>query len=182
MSIESHVSNESYGKIVAPRTVEIQRLLPGPIERIWDYLTNSDMRRQWLAFGDMPGEVGAPFTLTWRNDELATTSPGKRPEGTKAENSQEGVIQEWDPPRKLVYTWVGYGLVSFELKPAGQRVLLTLIHSGLPSRGAMLGVSTGWHAHLDVLVAVANGQKGGPFWDRMNELRPVYDKSFPAEV
>jgi uncharacterized protein YndB with AHSA1/START domain len=182
MSIESRVSNESFGKVIAPRTVEIQRLLPGPMERIWDYLTQSDLRRQWLASGDMGHAPGSTFTLTWRNDELATTSPGTRPADKNVEHSQDGVIQEWDPPRKLVYTWNGYGLVTFQLAPAGQRVLLTLTHSGLPSRGAMLGVSTGWHAHLDVLVAVAEGRKGAPFWDHMNELRPAYDKAIPSEI
>ena len=59
-----------YGTVSAPRTVRIQRRLPGPIDRVWAYLTESDLRRQWLAAGDMPPATGGMFELTWRNDEL----------------------------------------------------------------------------------------------------------------
>ena len=181
MNTETNV-NQTYGKVTGPRVVEIQRLLPGPIERVWDYLTKSDMRRQWLASGDMKSETGTPFTLTWRNDELATTSPGTRPEGMSAENSQACIVEEWDPPHKLVYSWGENGLVSFALKPAGNRVLMTLVHSKLPRRGTMVGVSAGWHAHLEVLIAVLEGHKAGPFWDNWSELRKVYDKAIPADA
>lgn len=40
---------EDYGTVTGPRTIEIQRILPGPMERIWDYLTKDNLRRQWLA-------------------------------------------------------------------------------------------------------------------------------------
>lgn len=30
-------------------TVRLERLLPGPVERVWDYLTQPDLRRTWLA-------------------------------------------------------------------------------------------------------------------------------------
>jgi hypothetical protein len=30
-------------------SVRIERLLPGPIERVWDYLTQPDLQRTWLA-------------------------------------------------------------------------------------------------------------------------------------
>jgi uncharacterized protein YndB with AHSA1/START domain len=44
-------SLDTYGALIEPTTVKIQRLLPGPIERVWAYLTESDLRRQWLAAG-----------------------------------------------------------------------------------------------------------------------------------
>ena len=66
--------------LTEPATITIQRFLPGPIERVWAYLTESDLRRQWLAAGQMEMKVGAPFELVWRNNEL-TNPPGKRPEG-----------------------------------------------------------------------------------------------------
>ena len=43
----------AYGTLIEPATLKIQRLLPGPIERVWAYLTESDLRRQWLAAGPM---------------------------------------------------------------------------------------------------------------------------------
>src|SRR5688572_22374633 len=71
---------DAFGVITEDATLTIQRLLPGPIERVWAYLTESDLRRQWMASGDMELKVGAPFELTWRNNELSNP-PGKRPEG-----------------------------------------------------------------------------------------------------
>ena len=44
---------DAYGVLTEPATLTIQRLLPGPIERIWAYLTESDLRRRWLAAGEM---------------------------------------------------------------------------------------------------------------------------------
>ena len=40
-----------YGVLTAPDTLRIERLLPGPIERVWQYLTDSDKRATWLAVG-----------------------------------------------------------------------------------------------------------------------------------
>src|SRR6266702_3266314 len=70
----------AYGSLIEPTTLKIQRLLPGPVERIWAYLTDSDLRRKWLAAGAMEMKLGAPFELTWRNDELSDP-PGARPAG-----------------------------------------------------------------------------------------------------
>ena len=40
---------DPYGSLIEPATLKIQRLLPGPIERVWAYLTESELRRQWFA-------------------------------------------------------------------------------------------------------------------------------------
>ena len=40
---------DAYGALIDPATLKIQRLLPGPIERVWAYLTQSELRGQWLA-------------------------------------------------------------------------------------------------------------------------------------
>src|SRR5512132_2001373 len=73
-------TKDAYGVLVEPTTLKIERVLPGPIERVWSYLTDSEMRRKWLASGEMELAVGAPFELVWRNDEL-TDPPGQRPDG-----------------------------------------------------------------------------------------------------
>src|SRR5690606_37157516 len=71
---------ETHGSLIEPATFRIERLLPGTIERAWSYLIDSDLRRRWLAGGEMDLKVGAPFELVWRNDEL-TNPPGARPDG-----------------------------------------------------------------------------------------------------
>jgi uncharacterized protein YndB with AHSA1/START domain len=170
---------DAYGVLTEPRTVKIQRLLPGPIERVWAYLTESELRRQWLAAGQMEMKVGAPVELVWRNDEL-TDPPGERPPGVGCEHRMESRITELDPPRKLAIAWQGSGDVSFELDPKGNEVLLTVIHRRLPDRNTMLMVGAGWHMHLDILVARATGKEPEPFWDGWSRLKQDYDQRLPA--
>lgn len=169
-----------YGTLTEPATLRIQRLLPGPIERCWAWLTDADLRRRWLADGGMDLRVGAAFELTWRNDEL-TSPPGTRPAGFGAEHSMKSRITELDPPRRLAFTWDGSGEVSFDLEPVGDKVMLTVVHRRLASRTMMLNVSAGWHAHLDILVARATQvEPATSFWDDWARLKQDYDGRLPA--
>jgi uncharacterized protein YndB with AHSA1/START domain len=172
-------STGAYGELTKPATLKIERLLPGPIERVWAYLTESELRRQWLAAGQMEIKVGAAFELVWRNDEL-TDPPGRRPPGFAEENRMQSRILELDPPRKLVIAWGTGGEVSFELDPRGNEVLLTVIHRRLPDRATTLKVAAGWHMHLDILVARATGREPEPFWDGWSRLKQEYDRRMPA--
>jgi len=170
---------DAYGALIEPATLKIERLLPGPVERVWAFLTKGELRRKWLAAGEMEMKVGAPFELIWRNDEL-TDPPGARPPGFSAEHRMQSRITELDPPRRLAFAWSGSGDVSFELEPMGDEVLLTVIHRRLPDRKNLMGVGAGWHAHLDLLVALAKGEALPPFWDEMVRLRQDYDRRLPA--
>jgi hypothetical protein len=66
------------------------------------------------------------------------------------------------------------------LEPKGSDVLLTVIHRRLADRETMLMVGPGWHMHLDLLVAVATGQRPEAFWDGWSRLRKEYDRRLPA--
>ncbi|TDR93836.1 SRPBCC family protein [Enterovirga rhinocerotis] len=171
----------AYGVLTAPATLTIERRLPGPIERIWAYLTESDLRRQWLAAGEMEMRVGAPFEFVWRNDEL-TDPPGRRPDESSEEHRMTCRITELDPPRRLVITWGANeaGEVAFTLVPEGEEVVLTIVHRRVPDRTILLNVSSGWHAHLDVLAARARGETPEPFWDHWSRLRREYETRLPA--
>ena len=115
-------THDAYGVLTEPATLTIRRVLPGPIERVWAYLTESGLRRQWQGSGD----------------------------------------------------------VSFELEPKGDEVLLTLTHRRLPDRAMLVKVASGWHMHLDLLVARASGAEATPFWDGWNRLREDYERRIPA--
>jgi uncharacterized protein YndB with AHSA1/START domain len=169
---------DAYGVLTEPATLKIQRLLPGPIERVWAYLTESELRRQWLAAGEMEMKAGASFELVWRNDEL-TSPPGQRPSGFSAEHRMQSRITEFDPPRKLAITWGNTGGVSFELEPAGSEVLLTVIHRRVLDRATLLKVSAGWHMHLDLLAARSAGKEPEPFWDGWSRLQKEYARRIP---
>ena len=177
--MSKHATPGAYGVLTEPATLTIQRLLPGPIERVWAYLTQSDLRRQWLAAGTMELKAGAPFEFVWRNNEL-TNPPGERPPGFADEHRMQCRITEVDPPRKLSFTWQGSGDVSFELEQKGDRVMLTVTHRRLPDRAIMLRVGPGWHMHLDVLLARMTGAEPEPFWDGWVRLQKEYERRLPA--
>jgi uncharacterized protein YndB with AHSA1/START domain len=171
---------DPYGVLTEPTTLRIQRHLPGPIERVWDYLTQSDLRRRWFAAGDMKMEVGGAVELIWRNDEL-TDPPGQRPAGSSGENRMQSRILELDPPHKLAIAWgASGGSVSFELEQQGSDVLLTIVHRGVPDRASLLNFGPGWHAHLDILAALLAGEQPKPFWDEIHRLKGEYARRLPA--
>ena len=170
---------DAYGTVIEPATLKIQRLLPGPIDRIWAYLTETELRRQWLAAGPMQMQVGSAFEFVWRNDELSHP-PGQRPAGFPQEQRMQSRITECEPLRKLSFTWQGSGDVSFELAPKGRQVLLTVTHRRLPDRATLLKVAAGWHMHLDLLLACATDQKREPFWDGWSRLLKDYEQRLPA--
>jgi uncharacterized protein YndB with AHSA1/START domain len=168
---------DDHGVLDEAATLTIKRLLPGPVERVWRYLTESDLRRQWLAAGEMDGQVGAPFELVWRNDGLSPSS-GTRPEGFGDEHRLESELTAFDPPHRLAFTWGSTGGVTFELKPSGNHVLLTVTHRRIEERTSQLNISAGWHAHLDVLAAKLAGKTPPPFWDHWMALKTDYERRF----
>lgn len=170
---------DAYGMLVEPMTLQIQRLLPGPIERVWAYITDGELRRKWLAAGAMELRPGAPFEFVWRNDEL-NDPPSRRPEGFDAEHRLACQVLEVDPPHRLVISWGRSDGVTFELAPAGQKVLLTLTHRRLPDRDTLLKVSAGWHAHLDMLVARLEEVAPPDFWEAWLRLKAEYARRLPG--
>jgi uncharacterized protein YndB with AHSA1/START domain len=50
---ECRQPDDEYGEVREPRTFRIERLLPGPIERVWSYLTESEKRRRWFGAGQV---------------------------------------------------------------------------------------------------------------------------------
>jgi uncharacterized protein YndB with AHSA1/START domain len=168
----------AYGELIEPATVRLERILPGPLERVWAYLTESDKRGLWLATGEMELRVGGKVDLTWRNDEL-TGHREARPDGVQAVHHQESTVIRIDPPRLLAFGWAGGSDVTFELEPKGEDVKLTVTHRRARDRSQLLGVSAGWHAHLDVLVARLEGRELPLFWKAWTELRAEYDARLP---
>lgn len=172
---------DAYGRLIEPAMLKIQRLLPGPIDRVWAYLTDGELRRQWLASGTMEKMPGTSFDFVWRNDEL-TDPPGQRPADMSEEHRMTCTIITCDAPHRLVISWgeKQTGEVAFELEKMGDKVMLTIIHRRVPNREVLLNVSSGWHAHLDVLTARLTGTTPAPHWDHWTRLRAEYDQRLPA--
>lgn len=166
--------NDQRGSLSDGGTLRIQRRLPGPIERVWSYLTDDRLRRQWLASGTMNLEPDATFELVWRNDELSASSD-ERPEGFTAESRATCRFVEVEPPRRMRYLWPGVGEVSFELEAAGSDVMLTVAHRQLSGERLILNVCAGWHAHLALLVALLQGARPPSLWSTWKRVRSEYE-------
>ena len=64
-----------YGVVTEPRTIRMERLLPGPIERVWDYLTDSAKRGKWFATGKMELRAGGAYEFFFNHADLPPRKP-----------------------------------------------------------------------------------------------------------
>ncbi len=175
-----------YGVVTEAGTVRFERLLPAPVERVWDYLTDSELRRKWFAGGEMELRPGGSLTLVFRNAELSPVDDEVPEKFRKYEGFESrGEVVRAEPPRLLVFNWFEESgpptEVSWELEPDGEQTRLTLTHRRLANRAAMVDVSGGWHLHLDVLEDVLGGRTPRPFWARQAALEEQYGDRIPAD-
>ncbi|ODT18250.1 MAG: ATPase [Kaistia sp. SCN 65-12] len=174
-----------YGTIIAPDTIRFERLLPGPIERVWSFLVDSDKRGQWLASGVMEPRAEARFALSFHHANLSPNI-APTPERFKAmENgatSQHRVLRA-EPPRLLSFTWSAEAEVpsevTFELEPEGDKVRLVLTHRRLPS-GEMANTAGGWHTHLAILADKLAGRTPPSFWTLFEGIEAEYGRRLGA--
>ena len=178
----------NYGTVPEPKTVRMERLLPGPIERVWSYLTDAEKRSTWFAGGPMELHVGGKAVLQFQHENLSSEpipeeyvahcGPGSPP--------SVGHVTRCAPPHLLAYTWWedqgDTSEIIFELEDRDGQVLLILTHRNLEDRKEMLGVAGGWHIHLDLLEDVLRGDPRRSFWKRMGDLKKEYDQRIPADA
>ena len=167
-------TTNTYGVLAEAGTLKFQRHLRGPIERVWKYLVESDLRRQWLAAGKIEMEVGTSVEFIWRNDEL-NNPPSQRPAGFPEEQRMQGRIAARDAPRNLAIAWNGFGEVSYTLEPDGEDVLLTMMQRGSPNRDIIVMFAAGSHTHFDILAACLNGKTLPDFWKSWGRLQKEYN-------
>ncbi|WP_375766316.1 SRPBCC family protein [Archangium gephyra] len=178
--------NEEYGTFTAPDTVRLERVLPGPIERVWSYLTEPGKRGTWLAAGDMELRAGGRVELNFRHSQLSSEqeSTPERYKQYQSGHTVLGRITRCEPPRLLAYTWdeaSGKATdVTFELSQRGQDVRLVLTHRGYDSREDRVSVASGWHTHLAILIDHLNGRVAPNFWTSYERNKDEYEKRFPA--
>jgi uncharacterized protein YndB with AHSA1/START domain len=173
---------KGYPSVLSPTEIRFERLLPGPIENVWTYLTDEKKRGEWLASGPMDGWVGGKVKLRFKHADL---SPNQAPapetykkmdlEGHSAEETVTG----FDPPHRLAFTWGEDSEVVFELTPKDGKVLLTLTHRKLPTVAERDGNAAGWHCHLTVLVDKLEGRIPPAFWDIFRRVSADYANGIP---
>ena len=170
-----------YGAVLSPTEVRFERLLPGPIETVWAFITDSRKRGEWLASGPMELRVGGKVQLRFKHSELSphqAPPPERYREMDAKGHDSTGEVTELDPPHHIAFTW-GESEVVFDLVPRGDKVLLTLTHRKLPNREEMVGTMGGWHAHLAVLVERAHERTPPAFWDLFSRYDGMYESRVP---
>jgi uncharacterized protein YndB with AHSA1/START domain len=176
-----HEDLDGQGAIVGDGTVRIERLLPGPIERVWDYLTRSEKRRLWLAGGEMELMPGGRVEHLFRHPELSSEPTPERYRDFDSSPVMLGEVTECDPLRLITYTWPGdsgSSEVTFELFAEGADVLLVLTHRKLPDTDMMVSVASGWDAHLGILVDRLRDEAPRGFWSTHGRLEEHYRQRF----
>ncbi len=123
-------------------------------ERLWQMLTDPVFTEQWWNTSfETDWSVGSP--MVWNNHGVTIVDP-------------EQVVLEYDPPRRLSYTWHTFtpevaarfdfsgelmakltserrSRVTFEIEPLGDHVKLTVVHNDFdPGSTAVEMVSEGW--------------------------------------
>jgi len=163
--------------LVEPGTVKVERLLPGPVERAWAYIVESDKRAKWLAGGEFDLRIGGKVRLEFDNSRLPNEKnmPAKYKDLGKGQF--EGVITRLEPLRLLAHTWKwasGDSEVSYELIPRGKDVLLVIVHRQLQPRDLVIGVMGGWDVHTGILADILNGVAPRPFWATHTRVEKEY--------
>lgn len=179
-----------YGTMVDDSTLRFERLLPGPIERVWSYLTDPEKRGTWLASGPMELRVGGKVELHFKHADLShEKSAPARFKKYEAGVSQTGVVTRCDPPRVISFTWGDdpdpnkASEVTFELSPRGNdKVLLIVTHGRMSDRKRQVMASGGWHAHLGVLEDQLASREPRPFWTTFERLEREYAGRLGGEV
>lgn len=136
------------GHLDREAAVRFERLLPGPIERVWAHLTESQYLAGWLGGGTVEPRAGGAVNFM--------------------DGHIRGVVTQWQPPRLLILTWNVFSpgetqsqypesYVAFRLTPEGDQVRLTLTHR--PINAAFEGRTLmGWHTLLELLGAQLRGE------------------------
>lgn len=171
---------EKYGELIDDSTVRFERLLPGPIERIWQYLVDSDKRAKWLCRGDTVLEVGGRVDMQFHNASLSPAPDIEPPEKYRDMPEKlnfSGTVMRCEPPHLLEHTWDfenDQSEICYELEQVGNMVRLVLTHRRLASKDEITSVCGGWHTHLAILEAVLEGSEPPAFWKTHTPIEAAY--------
>lgn len=169
---------DKHGKLLTPTSLQFERLLPGPIERVWEYLTDVDKRSKWFTGGTSTLETGGTIEFVFNNDQLSKPkdSPPKKYEEFGDVFVSQAKVIESEAPHLLVIEWEG--VVTFKLESKGADVMLILTHEKLQDDNEKrIGTIAGWHTHLNILSEqMAGKEHEGGFWTTHMILEEQYKK------
>ena len=138
-------ARDEHATFVKLAGVKLERLLPGPITKVWDHLTRPELLPPW--FGEKSSiepRVGGAVRLM--------------------DGHVRGTVTQWSPPKRLSYTWNVFApgdapdalsaypesYLTLTLEPRGDQVLFRLDHMPVLERFEQQN-AMGWHTFIDIL-------------------------------
>ncbi|MFC3199573.1 SRPBCC domain-containing protein [Parapedobacter deserti] len=123
--------------------VVFERVLPHPIEKVWNAITDPDELKFWFTDIVMDFRPGGTITFQFRD---------------KDKTESYGEIVAIEPPRRFVWTWEGE-LAVWELTAVDEHITkLVLTYSKLAADYAVKAPA-GFHDLLDLLAERLNGSR-----------------------
>lgn len=168
---------------VTENELRFERLLDAPVETVWQWLVDPELRGRWFMPGKFEPHVGGAIGLTMDHDNLSDDDvPMPEKYAPYRGNSWEERILAIDPPRLLAFTWDEgkAGEVTIELAEEGERTRLVLTHRGIPDRAGAINFGGGWHSHLTVLEKRLAGKGVPDFWALHAESEAAIAKALDA--
>jgi uncharacterized protein YndB with AHSA1/START domain len=151
---------------IAPDTIRLERTLDAPVETVWRYLTEAELRSRWF-MGGTDATPGGEFDLLVDHDRLSDeVVPYPESYASFKGSVWTEKVTRFEPPRLLETTFQGgkNGNVTYELFPEGERTRLVLTHSGIISGTGAQDFASGWNSHLTVLQERLAGHSVRDFW------------------
>jgi uncharacterized protein YndB with AHSA1/START domain len=174
-----------FAAVVGPGTIRLERLMPGPVGRVWAYLTDPALRATWLAGGPIELRVGGLVDLVYDHALISSEDVPERFRDFVRGMRQTGRVTRCEPPVLLAFSW-GEGPaaseVSFELVAEGTDTRLILTHQRLTSDSDIIDAAGGWHAHVDILEDRVSGGAVRPFWAGHERLEADYQRLLAPQL
>jgi uncharacterized protein YndB with AHSA1/START domain len=136
--------------MILTESLEVERLIPATIERVFDAWLDADSVKKWMRPGpgmtvprvNIDARVGGKYLIVMASPER--------------EIPHEGEYRVIDRPNRLVFTWVsepaGDSLVTVLFEQAsGESTRVVLKHEKLPNEQSRDGHRNGWGAILEAL-------------------------------
>jgi len=163
----------------APDTIRLERILDAPVDLVWRYLTEGELRAHWFAGGG-DAQPDSDLELVFDHDNLSADEvpyPENYAKYKGAVNHEK--VVRFEPKRVLAYTFGEgrNGIATFELFPEGDKTRLILTHSGIQSPTGFLDFGSGWNSHLTVLQEKLAGRSVRDFWALHAQSREAVAKA-----
>jgi uncharacterized protein YndB with AHSA1/START domain len=147
-------------------SIRLERTLDAPIDTVWRYLTEADLRRDWF-MGGTDAKAGGEFELLNDHDNLSDDDvPYPESYAPYKGKVWSETVMRFEPPHLLETTFQGgkNGTVIYELSAVGEKTRLVLTHSGIVGGTGAQDFGSGWNSHLTVLEERLAGRGVKDFW------------------